>query len=67
MQADEGSKVRILRHIKELAEQLYKNVCAVGGVRLGGQVGGILWAVADPSAGGKQALGLPYVWGSGIG
>ncbi|XP_053108405.1 myotubularin-related protein 5 isoform X3 [Hemicordylus capensis] len=25
MQADEGSKVRVLRHIKELAEQLYKN------------------------------------------
>uniref|UniRef100_A0ABM5GLA0 Myotubularin-related protein 5 isoform X2 n=1 Tax=Pogona vitticeps TaxID=103695 RepID=A0ABM5GLA0_9SAUR len=25
MQADEGSKARVLRHIKELAEQLYKN------------------------------------------
>uniref|UniRef100_H9GCL9 Uncharacterized protein n=1 Tax=Anolis carolinensis TaxID=28377 RepID=H9GCL9_ANOCA len=25
MQADEGSKVRVLQHIKELAEQLYKN------------------------------------------
>ncbi|XP_042323603.1 myotubularin-related protein 5 [Sceloporus undulatus] len=25
MQADEGSKLRVLRHIKELAEQLYKN------------------------------------------
>lgn len=30
MQADEGSKARVLRHVKELAEQLYKNVGAPG-------------------------------------
>lgn len=30
MRAEEGSKQKILRHIKELAEQLYKNVSAEG-------------------------------------
>lgn len=38
MKAEEGNKQKILRHIKELAEKLYKNVSA-GAPRAGGGLG----------------------------
>lgn len=38
MHADKGNKQKILRHIKELAEKLYKNVSAAG--RGSGHCGG---------------------------
>lgn len=39
MRAEEGNKQKILRHIKELAEKLYKNVSAGGKPALTGGLG----------------------------
>lgn len=39
MRAEEGNKQKILRHIKELAEKLYKNVSAGGEPALMGGLG----------------------------
>lgn len=50
MKAEEGNKQKILRHIKELAEKLYKNVSPRALGRSGDVLGDVgSWSLCPPS------------------